>query len=160
MRSHSRPQSLIPKAWKPTKTNRQGTTTVQATVATGLSAKGHPHAYQTLTAAAEAFGQQLEAAVKAAVPQAFPPKNLSAIYIASYAAPHEQMVAVLRGAEAMLPWDALREAALLRTAPGPAAFLARRGAALRSAAAVAAAGWLAGVGDRHQANLLIEVRWL
>jgi hypothetical protein len=78
------------------------------------------------------------------------------IYAAAFAAPADKIVAGLRAAEAKIPWDCLREAALLRSAAAPAAFLERRAAAARSAAGVAAAGWVAGVGDRHQGNLLVE----
>jgi hypothetical protein len=135
----------------------QGTTTLEKALKAGLATKGMPPTAPA--AAAEAYVASLSALARASSSAGLLLKEGDQIgmYAASFAAPHEKVVAALRAAEARIPWDCLRDAALLRGAAAPAAFLERRRAAVRSAAGVAAAGWVAGVGDRHQANLMIEV---
>lgn len=57
----------------------------------------------------------------------------------------------------MVRWDGLREALLL-LATSPEVFLAHRDNYMRSLSATSAFGWLAGVGDRHPQNFLLEKR--
>jgi len=151
-------QKLNPKPHTPPNTHPQGTTPLDAALKSGLSAKGHPEPSKTLAAAANCYYTELAKSTAAATSVALDAKHsVQAVYMASFAAQDERVIAAYRSAAAMLPWDCLREAALLRASATPMAFLGRRGAVARSAAAVAAAGWLAGVGDRHQGNILIEV---
>ncbi|GAX74143.1 hypothetical protein CEUSTIGMA_g1592.t1 [Chlamydomonas eustigma] len=57
--------------------------------------------------------------------------------------------------QAGIRWDGLR-AALLSAAPGPEAFIANRSHFTGCLATCNVFGWVAGVGDRHTQNLLVE----
>jgi DNA-dependent protein kinase catalytic subunit len=57
--------------------------------------------------------------------------------------------------QALIPWDGLREA-LLAGSGSADAWLRRRGTFRSSLAVSCAWGYLAGVGDRHSDNILLE----
>ncbi|KAK9829312.1 hypothetical protein WJX72_005143 [[Myrmecia] bisecta] len=67
------------------------------------------------------------------------------------------VVKSLEAAEAETRWDALREA-LLRYAGGPEEFLAMRATYTTSLAAVSMCGYIAGSGDRHSDNFLVDLQ--
>lgn len=68
---------------------------------------------------------------------------------------HNEAVQPYKATVAMAPQDALRQW-LLHTAVTPEAFVAHRSAFTRSLAACNVFGYLAGVGDRHLKNILLD----
>eukprot|EP00877_Chromochloris_zofingiensis_P010400 jgi/Chrzof1/5613/Cz16g08340.t1 len=78
-------------------------------------------------------------------------------YDRAYARKNSEMVAAFDKIQSMVRWDGLREALLL-LATSPEVFLAHRDNYMRSLSATSAFGWLAGVGDRHPQNFLLEKR--
>ena len=60
---------------------------------------------------------------------------------------------------AHIPWDLARRYLLL-LAPEPETFLTARARFATSLAAVSVCGYVAGVGDRHLENFLLDTRWV
>jgi DNA-dependent protein kinase catalytic subunit len=63
----------------------------------------------------------------------------------------------LAEAQSRIPWDSLREV-LLRVSGGPDSFITTRADFTATLAAVSAAGYIAGIGDRHLQNFLLDKR--
>ncbi|KAL3131372.1 hypothetical protein ABBQ38_007687 [Trebouxia sp. C0009 RCD-2024] len=71
-------------------------------------------------------------------------------------ASRKETVANLEAVQSHIRWDSLREA-MLRASGGPEMFLSMRAAYTASLAVVSMAGYVAGVGDRHTDNFLVDM---
>jgi len=78
------------------------------------------------------------------------------VYDSAFMAQDCTVARLLADCQAQVPWDTLRQT-LLRVSSGPPGFLATRARFAATLATISTAGYIAGVGDRHLQNFLLDM---